>query len=1477
MSQSVLKRSRLLVGCGSTALALGLMLGSDPAAAQGIQAEGNVVVGGAEIIPGSNSTTVDIFTPTVVIDWSPFQDANGNALTFLPAGSLASFQSSELQDFSVLNRILPSTNGNVAVIDGTVISRVQNLAGQLVPGGFVAFYSPTGILIGSTASFDVGRLLLTTLDVSDLDFQFFAEQNGPMFLAAAPGSTARIQIAPGAQINATPENAFFAVVAADVEMRGIARVNGSHAYVAGEVVSLKFSNGLFDISVPVGTAASGEVVTLDGTVGGPSSTGVNGDNHMIYAVARASADPISMLLRGNLGFDPAQSAGIVNGEIIISANHNVFGRFVDGGSISDGVNAQFTAGSATSAVRADINIEDFTLTSSLLAIGSHTTRAAAVNASSSVAGNLILVGRERAELLAGTGRTLTVTGGVLASAEAYGIIDSGMQAAAAAPPGAQAGIARIEATGGTITIAGQAKVLANAYGALDFSNMAAGAALGGQALLGASGGGTLSVGNGALVSARGLGPLFEGILFGATARGGQATLFAQSGGNVTITGDAILNASAIGAVGSAGSASTPSDTFGGVASARVTGGGGTIRVTALLNADASAIARFSNDAGAGALADAGEATVFIEGAGSIIADDDINLVAMAFGGDNAGGIGGLAKGGRASAFTAGGGTISVGGNFDADASAQGGDGRTGGDALGGIAGAVANIGTIAIAGSAFVSTDGSGGSAFFGFGGNGGLGRGGNSAFQATGTLTQTALVTIGQDAVVTARGFGGSGGDADLDTGTPAGRGGDGFGGQFTVANQADPAINSGAFILAGGDNGRIEIVGPATAVASGFGGSGGFGIGTLAGGAGGNGFGGLAQVGLALLGQNGSLGQGRAIFGDVRAEAEGYGGFGGGADVEVSEDISGPGGSGTGGNAFLTVRAGDITAGLVELWANGYGAEGKGAGNGTGGQAAVFGSFGGTLTATGLDLEARGFGGFNGLEGAGGNGTGGLGAIEGDRITVTVNGNVSINANGSGGSAQNGAAGNGTGGQAYIATLTAANLGVITVSGQTTVSANGQGGGAFGSFAGGTGTGGLAYVDALGGGNITLATAEIRALGFGGFSQSHEGGDGIGGTGRMRASGTGSRLTLQNVIGDGFHIIDVAGIGATTAGGDGIGGLGRGGTLELIAAQGGTLTLPTSGVSFFALGGFGADSSAEGGTGGAGMGGSATILVDGGTFAAGQTLVTAFSRGGQSANADRNISGGSATGGTVSVRVINNGTLSIDRGSFGAVAIGGAGSGAGIGGSATAQSVLLEVTGSTANLTGSIGIFNQAVGGAGRIGGNAVGGPLTFNALNSQINLAPDAGGLAALSFSSFVQGGTGVEAGGNAQGGLAVVTLNGTQVSGGAFSAQSAHSAALPRPRPGWAATRPAATFRPPSPIPLSVWWARRPSAPLPWAARAGRPEQAAVPRAARWMSTLPARPSTSRSAARTIRRTSISARRRTAGRGRRSATRTPRGPR
>ena len=67
--------------------------------------------------------------------------------------------------FTVLNRIIPTDPTRAIGMNGTIISQLQTGAG-LVSGGNVWFYSPGGILLGNGAQFNVGSLLLTTSNVT---------------------------------------------------------------------------------------------------------------------------------------------------------------------------------------------------------------------------------------------------------------------------------------------------------------------------------------------------------------------------------------------------------------------------------------------------------------------------------------------------------------------------------------------------------------------------------------------------------------------------------------------------------------------------------------------------------------------------------------------------------------------------------------------------------------------------------------------------------------------------------------------------------------------------------------------------------------------------------------------------------------------------------------------------------------------------------------------------------------------------------------------------------------------------------------------------------------------------------------------------------------------------------------------------------------------------------------------------------------
>ncbi|QIQ85378.1 hypothetical protein [Erythrobacter sp.] len=1376
MASMTSNRARLMLGCGGAALALSLTLASEKAQAQAFQATESVVQGSAtRIVTGTNSETIQVETPTAVIDWTPDEDNAGNALDFLPTGATATFtnngSSNPGADFAVLNRILPAANGNITVFDGTVISRIVDLAnGTSVPGGTVAFYSPTGILVGGNASFDVGNLILTTLDPDPASFDAFTTAAGTLVLDAGDALDGRIQIDAGAQILASAENSYFAAVGAEVQVLGTTNVNGSQAYVAGSLVNLRFSNGLFDIEVPFGTALAGQVMELDGDIGGPSSTGA-GDNHLIYAVAKASSNPISMLFSGNLGFAPAASAGIVNGEIILSANYDVFGRSVEGDSI-DNPGATFEQAPdpfASPVAQADIRLEDFTSTSSLLAITPDNVEATAVGGASSVDGNLLLVGRRSAGLTA-SGQTFDITGDVLVTATNVGVASSSLPDPTVI--NAQGGNAFIDAgVGGVITIAGNADILARAVGGAEDINGEAGTATGGQALLSASGGEISILGN-TVLDATAIGTNQASFLFtGATSTGGEARAFAFDGGLLSLGGSLLIDTSAIGASVDTSGTSTGSEAIGGFSSLDVTGSdGGTIEIASDVFIISDARGSDSNEAGAGALGQGGNAGIFIDGPGSVTIGGGVSQRANGTGGTNFGfGSGGEGRGGSARTFIPNGGTLDIGGGLTMLANALGGRGTTGGDAFGGAAGIEVVTGLATIANFVGASANATGGDADFGFGGNGGNAEGGLAFVQATGTLAASATIEAGgASATSTARGGRGGQGDSDF----APGRGGDATGGDFGTPNPVDPQFNNGAFVLAGGDNGNIIINGGDVGViASAEGGEGGDGGSFRPGGEGGIGQGGLAQIGLSLLGLDGSVAQGSFDIAGAFVDADGVGGPGGNGDVQ------GTGGEGRGGFAAFTIRAGTASADVVQMFADGFGGDGEVSGAGIGGAAGILGSLGGVLTMNGAEFFAEGFGGGGNTGGAG---NGGEAFIDLQGIDVTINGDLELNASGQGGDSFAEAGGTGTGGTAFIG-IDGTTSGTGTVTGNAAIIANGEGGEGGEGLPGGDGVGGEAFIRAQAGGTVTLGSAQVTASGLGVSGPSNGAGNGTGGRAFIESFDAGSSVIIQNNTPADFFdvfnrgaIVAAVGIGGDATGGSGVAGVGTGGEVELLATAGGSIALPadpaadpnSNAENGIVARGFGGGSSIEGGTAGQGVGGVGTITADGGTITSGAITFSVFGVGGSGLDSTVDTFGGEGLGGVRAIQVRDGGEITAEFSGGISGGLGGDGTGVGTGGDASGGTTLVDVDGGTLNLVGRSVFVDQSRGGSGLAGGNATGGAVDFLVNNGTVNFTANAAGEALAIVGGDIFGGSGEEQGGSASGAVVLVQITGSTVSGGAF---------------------------------------------------------------------------------------------------------------
>lgn len=826
----LLKRALLIGGAlaglgGMAGLAYGQAFNGTPETKFGSVAY-NRAVAGVE--------TVQVESPTAVIDWRPV------TADFLPAGNVATFRNGPNNgDFVVLNRIL--FPGAVR-FDGTVLSRLQAVAGgPLTPGGTIIFSSPGGLIIGGGAVFDVGSLVLTTLNVEvDAGGNFYdpatrgiVMNNGDLFPDAA------VVTEPGAQLRALQPNSYIALVGPVIQHGGATRVNGSAAYVAGERVQFRANQGLFDIIVETGSANAVPLVHT-GSTGGPASTG-GADAQAIYLVAMPKNQAITAVLQGDIGFDPAVSAAIENGEIVLSAGANVVGGTVD--------RYGHATGTPAADLAASFEIRGGIVRSDLLGVARTDIIARPVGTPSLVfQQDVSLFGGRRAHMAVGAGQTIDVLGNAIVSAAAFDSFDPGLF-------NLTGGEARIFTDGGgAIHISGTATVDASARGLIDSAGNA-GEGRGGTADVVAAGG-TITVDGALSILATGEGgsSVIAPIVNGAGGFGGTATLAASGGGTVFANQNVAIDAS--GTASASTGFGTPDGATGAGGTAQVLGGGaGTITIAGALGLAANGTGgEVLGGAGTGGLGDGGVAAIRSNG-GDLNLNGEVSLGAAGAGGN--GPNGGRGNGGDLF-VEATDGTIDLPGALLGTAGGFGGGGLlggTGGVGQGGNIGIAANSGTAAsrIQGGAITlaapGVGGLGGSGMVGVpAGTGGEGIGGNISILAESGNGTLVLGAVTGDA----SGTGGSGGAADNDD--EGGAGGTGRGGRFLVGTVGGPAAATPA--------------GSASFAALDLGAAGNGGAGGIGRGAGGTGIGGsvalsatgapVTVAGATLLGADGRAGAG-------------------------------------------------------------------------------------------------------------------------------------------------------------------------------------------------------------------------------------------------------------------------------------------------------------------------------------------------------------------------------------------------------------------------------------------------------------------------------------------------------------------------------------------------------------------------------------------------------------------------------------------
>ena len=1290
-----------------------------------VAASANYFASEINFTPGTSSDVVNVLANSAIINWTTNAAGTaGGQVTFLGTGSQLDF-TSNLTDYTVLNRIFTPTIDAAVRIDGTVNSSA--ISGS--PGGNIWFYSPGGLIIGASSTFNVGSLVLTSSNLnsigSTMDFTGVAEPDTAVVIEA------------GAQISALGPNSYFAVVAPRVEQGGTVNVDGSAAYVGAEQAQLTINNGLFDISVGVGSADANGVVHTGSTTGAAATPTINAfgqitdaDARGIYMVAVPKNTAISMLVGGTIGYQPAMAASLAdNGSIILSAGAGT----VAGGSLASPT-GQVDVANAVPGGNVVIDGATFTSSAEVFASNDVTLAPSSIAAGSDGRGAYDL------DVTAGGNIGLSLAGSDTISVDGDLTLTSGGDIDV-----------DLTSTSGTLVVGGNFVLSTLTLGADDFFTVRnnGGNGVGADAVSGAinltiGGGSNLDVGGNLFLNSAAQGG--KGEIQNGLATAGDIVADFSTTGSVDIGGFLLITAQAVsaqaGKIGGNGPGGIGSDSTGG--NVTLNFGGSGISAAGMF-VDASADASSGDNSGVAQSNDAIAGAVSVNVFGGFNQFGNVNLISQANAADSfdAAGVAIVGQATRGSvnlalsnidAF------LGISGDAFIDVSTDGAIGApVGAPVAGAVSITVSNVGTsggLFVDGTLGINTAAGGGAGT-------GVTAAGSVLLQATDGQIFASFLDISANASESGRDFGLGGNGQDF-------RGGDvtlrantngridlGF---AFINSEATGAVNSagdatGGAITLEANDGAIAFQNFANLIASAAGGSGSDPV------DGGAAFAQGGDITLSVSGAGGSL-----DLGDIFIAADASILF----DVESgSGEFSGDGGSAVAGDVVFNLGGGSLTANSMLITSNGRGGIGGALPPGM----AAF--------STGLPSA-----------GDGGSGQGGEIIFNLDGTDMTV-GSLDILADGIGGAGsfgdfeagtRGGDGGDAVGGTVVFNALSGTlNAGSITVAARgNTINGGGAGGNAAGSEGGngGNATGGSATFNLNGSATITAGTVLVTTDGFGGRG------------------------------GDSFATIDaLSNILPSQAAGNG--GNGTGGTSAFNHTSGDIsfISLTTSAAGIGGDGGGSAgftvnDSSDAGGSGGVGTGGSAVINLNQDDNTDPAYVVNASGTGGNGGAGLVSGNGGAAAGGAASL-VINNVAISLDSATIDATATGGNagfvdnfGGTAGLGGDAVGGTATLLLNGAATSLSsgfplaitasaaggnggnGSIGDATQA-GGDGGAGGDATGGTaqVLLAGTGASLVLSPL---LATISAGGI--GGAGGAGGGNFQGGTAGNGGNGGDGTGG-----------------------------------------------------------------------------------------------------------------
>lgn len=1068
ISSTPLRRMRraALAGASLGTLVLALAI---PATLHAQSFNGTGTATGASISTSTGRTDITVNSTQAIIDWTTTAPASGTVV-FQDAGTTAAFTSgvSFVGNYTVLNRVTPvDVNGAPTAarieFDGTVTSTVGGL-----PGGNVWFYSPNGIIVGATASFSVGGLVLTTNPIDTTGGLFGTK--GEIRFRGSAGSTGLVQIQPGASITASSNpqigtQAYVAIVAPRIEQGGTVTADGSIGYVAAEDADVTINAGFFDIFVNAGTT-DGNGVVHTGTTTGAASTGTT-DTRTIYMVAVPKNDGLTMLLNGNIGYAAAASASNDGAAVVLAAGH---GLNYDTGSsltnpaniaIGDAIFSSVTTATATDAITVTpTTLTQFDRFATLSAF--NTVSLTASGTAKILANDTIGLGADYSLDISsgngGTGGAITLTAsgtGAITAAGRVRLGANGDGSTASSGRNGTGGTIIVNVSGGSVSAANLDVSAAGLGG--DGGDLVGGSGTGGSVNLTASNSGSITA-QSVNLSASGTGG--AGIAGGGDGRGGSVSLTSTLGlldfGTVTLL-----------ATAQGGSSSGPAgNATGGTAAISLSG---TSQNWTDLTVDASTVAGQTFGVGVAAGSATGD---LANGVSLSIQSATLNLTGSASLQNTAEGqvgdaAGTFARAGSATVKVGSGGALNTGAGLFVNASAG-----FNIDSLstspnytpemtGGVAGVLIDGGSIS-AQVLDVHADATGLGALVGAGGaTGGTAqvvvRGGGTLDIAdplgrlSGALTVSASANgnystfIGSTFGTVADGYASAaqGGTAllQLDSGT------------ITVANDTS--------ILATGTAGPSATIGGAASI--------------------GNGAGGSAQV---VLG-GGTL----SVGGGLTLDTRGFGGTITGAAQA---------GAGQGGTAALDATGGAVTiSGDMALDASGHGGDaldtGLG-GAGSGGSASVNQGTGGAIHVVGaLTVGSNAFGGLNGVTSTtGGRATAGTSALTAQAGTLRIDGNATLVSNATGGANPDGTTAPTIAGFIALGTGTASPGGTTAIGGALSATATGDAARADGKGLAGTidsgsitatgdatlrTTGGIALSGVNGGGLVTAGALAITS----------------------------------------------------------------------------------------------------------------------------------------------------------------------------------------------------------------------------------------------------------------------------------------------------------------------------------------------------------------------------------------------------------------